>query len=236
MSFEQNCSLVIQGPYDDIGMSFIRNYENEKVISTWTHDVCKIGDLHGSNYKIIAEPLPDVSSIFNPTNFYYQCKSTLNGLKFCTKEYVIKVRFDEFFSNLHKVYEKALEVDKLIFLPIFFRKADFYPYHPSDHVICGKRSVLIEIYEECIRRCETFQHEGRGPETCFFTSFLSGVKKIEINNDPAVCRILMKECCDILHMNEVAPFIVNKNVEGPWVNNCSFQVPQIDVVNSINEL
>jgi len=119
-SFANNCSLLIQGPFDEKSLKFLNSYQNEIIYSTWKNDKLNFDIIENERIKVVAKELPDVKNIYNVTNIYYQCKSTLNGLLKCSKPYVIKLRSDSFYSNLNLLYQKSVPPVEDIVVALIF--------------------------------------------------------------------------------------------------------------------
>ena len=242
-SFTENCSLLIQGPFNERSLGYLDFYKNEIIFSTWKNNNLNIDISENERIKVVVEELPDVTNTYNVTNIYYQCKSVLNGLLKCSKPYVIKLRSDSFYSNLHLLHQKSLDLDKLIYLPICFRKSRLCLYHPSDHVFCYKREDMIKWFSYCVERLEQPGSSHAGNEMFLFRTFLTDFKKEILLNTVEHSNEMLKKYCDIIPMSEVKPFIVAMNhlklsESGRYLfeNDSSFQTPCIDVINSMNEL
>lgn len=242
-SFTENCSLLIQGPFNEKSLRYLDCYKNETIFSTWINDKLNTDFAENERIKVVAEELPDVTNIYNVTNIYYQCKSILNGLLKSSKPYIIKLRSDSFYSNLHLLYQKSLDSDKLIYLPISFRKSRLYLYHPSDHVFCYKREDMIEWFSYCVQKLEEPGSTHACNEVFLFKTFLTDSKKEILLNTVEHSNEMLKKYCDIIPMSEVKPFIVAMNQlklseSGRYLfeNDSSFQTPSIDVINSMDEL
>lgn len=82
---------------------------------------------------------------FNKSNIAFQSLSTIAGLEKCSKPFVIKIRSDEYFLNLHKIIED-IDITKVNFSNVYFRHFDTYPYHVSDHIILCDTKVLLETF------------------------------------------------------------------------------------------
>jgi hypothetical protein len=242
-SFTNNCSLLIQGPFNEKSFKFLDSYQNEIIYSTWKNEKLNFDIIENERIKVVTKELPDVKNIYNVTNIYYQCKSILNGLFKCSKPYVVKLRSDSFYSNLNLLYQKSLDLDKIIYLPISFRKSHSHLYHPSDHVFCYKREDMIKWFSSCIKRLEEPGSLYECNEVFIFRTFLRDLKKEFLLNTIEHSNEMLKKYCDIVTMSEVKPFIVCMNQlklsdTGRYIfeNDSSFQTPCIDVINSMNDL
>lgn len=231
--FIENCTLLIQGPNRNNYSKYRENYDNKIIVSTWESSFVNLDD----SIIFIEQPLPKLTyQIYNPQNLYYQCVSTLAGLKKCNTEYIIKLRSDEYFSDLEKLYLKSKATNKFVCLPIFFRKSFSVPYHISDHVICHKTSVLLDAYTSCLAKCSSGRTISFMPEVYFFKSWVEDNVLHEINWDRSLARIVTKNCVDIVNFDEIKEFRVVSNQAKKVYTDTSFQNLDYDIIKSINEL
>ncbi len=71
-------------------------------------------------------------------NLEYQLVSTLNGLNLTETKYAIKVRGDEYWTDIDKMFHSLKSDEKLLCSSMFFRPLNCpYPFHIGDHIICG---------------------------------------------------------------------------------------------------
>jgi hypothetical protein len=81
----------------------------------------------------------------NSQNKFFHFYSTELGLRNVSKDFVVKVRNDEFYSNLDPFFETVLNnPQKVTTGDVFFRRHDYYPFHPSDHLVGGKTEVMLK--------------------------------------------------------------------------------------------
>ena len=142
----KNVTLIIQGKVSQETIDFyIKKYPKLKVVvSTWSKHDLDLSKLPLS-YKVVTQPLPKEPGFQNQN---YQFISTLNGLHLSDTEYVIKIRGDEYFSNIEYIYDCITNTPQKIFCsPIFFRHWGFMKYHISDHIIAGKRENVLLMFE-----------------------------------------------------------------------------------------
>ena len=92
--------------------------------------------------------------INNEQNKYYHFFSVYLGLEACVTPFCIKMRSDEFYSNLEPIMAAATQnKDKLVTTDVFFRNATM-PIHPSDHLVAGKTSTMLETFKTAKLLCE----------------------------------------------------------------------------------
>ena len=94
--------------------------------------------------------------IYNFFNCYLQFYTTVSGLDSINTKYTIKVRSDEYYTDLSPIIErmKKSSEKKIITTNTFFRKTPSFPWHPSDHVIAGTTDNLKNIFKNCKDFCE----------------------------------------------------------------------------------
>lgn len=164
-------TLLIQGPLmEDTYKFYCRFYPDvPKVFSTWEGDesvgrwvgkyleemkrtdLKRSGVVHeGKNTTFMENKVP--KRFHERQNFDLQLTSTLSGLKFVHTKYVIKLRGDEWYSNLCHIEDMLLkDKEKILFVPIFFRRWDFIPFHISDHLIAGKKEDMKIMFGESLK-------------------------------------------------------------------------------------
>lgn len=148
MTAKDTC-LLIAGPFHQNTMKMAKMYENifdSIIISTYKSEDNNDLNLFKKTYsksekiKLIENPLPSVNELHNAQNIYFQCFSVVNGLEYCSANYVIKLRSDELYSNLDSLIA-TLPNDKLSTNNIFVRDVSYQPFHLSDHMIVGGGKV-----------------------------------------------------------------------------------------------
>ena len=106
MISKNELSIIIQGPLNEASLSNINNYKKYSsniIISCWqTDDICTIQD---SEITVLRNKLPDLERVKKhyadqSANHYYQLYSTHRGLALCDTSYTLKVRSDEYYSNI----------------------------------------------------------------------------------------------------------------------------------------
>jgi hypothetical protein len=142
----KNVTIILQGKVLQDSIDFlIKNYPQANVvISTWVDTELDFSNIPHT-YNVVLTKLP---SDGGHQNINYQVLSTLKGLQFVKTDYVIKLRGDEYYSNLDYVaYEIAMNPHKIYSSPIFFRHWSFMEYHISDHIIAGTTNNLNLMFE-----------------------------------------------------------------------------------------
>lgn len=144
-----NTSLLIAGPFHKNGLDMLENYVEKFhsiIISTYKDDTndalitVKNRFLGYSNIQIIENILPCIDGYHNSQNIYLQCFSVVNGLEECNSKFVIKLRSDEYYSNLEDIIT-LLPPNKISTNNVFVRDVSYKTFHLSDHVIVGGGKV-----------------------------------------------------------------------------------------------
>lgn len=142
----KNVTILLQGKILQDSLDFlVKNYPHANVvISTWVGSTVDFSSIP-QTYNVVFGKLPKDGG---HQNINYQILSTLNGLRFIETDYVIKLRGDEYYSNLDYVaYEIAMNPNKIQCSPVFFRHWSFMEYHISDHLIAGTTKNLKLMFE-----------------------------------------------------------------------------------------
>ena len=227
----EDVTLIIQGKlYQDSYDFYIKNYtEFPVIISTWSDCIIDFSNIP-NNFIVILAPLPLESG---KQNINYQLVSTLNALKRVTTPLVIKIRGDEYYSNIETIYNQIkMEQDKIHTAPIFFRAWQFAEYHISDHIIAGTKERVMLMFKESKKNFDTgemniskWKLEGKfhrwitteAPEERITKSYLNSIDPFRYDIIDGV--ILMKEHFDILDITKLFPYKIKANIwEAEWDN------------------
>lgn len=223
------------------------------VISTWGSEkevIDFIGKSMRPNIKIVAKELPRTTTDHrNESNRLYHFASTFNGLETIETEFTIKVRTDEYYSHLVPLIAMVhKEPEKIITNNVFFRKTNFYMYHPSDHLLAGKTKNLLEVFRECKHTAETvdmFRQDLR-PEQMIGTVYVIQKEKatnknfrINLHKNEEGLReatVLMKKYFNVINTQILGEFEVTANSFKKEWNTLAFTDIRYDVVDSMEEL
>jgi hypothetical protein len=211
----EDVTIVIQGRCELEQMNlWISNYSNWNVIlSVW--DDFNIDVNIPSNWKLIKSEYP-IRFADWCQNVDLQIVSTLAGLKEVTTKYVIKVRADEYYSGLDKVYNRAKEVyPKVVCSSIFFRPLYLYPFHISDHIIASTTDHLKIMFEKTYDNFTKGIRINSAPESHLGYGFLSTMENWDINKmgyqADNLSEEAMRKWFNIFDVNELTPFIATEN-------------------------
>ena len=128
------------------------------------------------------------------SNVYYQCKSVENALNAGMEktDFVIKLRTDEFYSNLSPVVDRLLaNPNKIVTNNVFLRDQKEFPYSISDHVI----GMSYENMDKTFRGLCFFMDTYRNLIST--TVFPKGNgsynnKSTYINTEPVICKMFLQ--------------------------------------------
>lgn len=220
----EDVTLVIQGRlkqecYD----FFIKNYKDFPVIiSTWVDNEVDFKNLP-ENFIVILSPYP---YDFGAQNLNLQLISTLNALKRVTTKYSIKIRGDEYYSNLQYIRNCiVVEPNKIHTSPIFFRAWQYAEYHISDHIIAGTTENLLTMFTQSKHNFDTgklniskWKKDGKffkwvtthAPEERITKSYLNAKEPFRFEKVDG--RILMMEYFNIIDIDLLHPYKIRANL------------------------
>jgi hypothetical protein len=228
----ENVTIVIQGRLiQDCYDFWIKNYTNcPVIISTWVDTEIDFTNLP-KNFTVILSPYP---YDFGAQNINLQLISTLTALERVKTKYVIKIRGDEYYSNLQYILN-SIRVDptKIHTSSIFFRAWQYAEYHISDHIISGTLDNLLTMFRETKLNFDTgkvnvskWKKDGKlfkwvtthAPEERITKSYLNAKEPFRFEKVDG--RILMKEYFDILDIELLHPYKIKANLfRKEWTEN-----------------
>jgi hypothetical protein len=214
----KNVTIILQGKILQETIDFfVKHYPNQNVVvSTWIGSKLDLSKLPQS-YNVILTKLPKNGG---HQNIAYQLLSTNNGLKCVETDYVIKLRGDEYYSNLEYVaYEIAMNPHKIHCSSVFFRHWEFMQYHISDHIIAGTTSNVKLMFEKTkfymdnnlvYNLRDGIKHQFWEPEINLTRSYLMTKEPERWGNMDG--RYLMIENFEILDIKKLEPYKVVANI------------------------
>lgn len=154
-SKEREYTILLQGVINPKTFNlWIKNYSDYKVVvSIWEDD--DLSDYNiPTNWKVVLNKYPLVR-FRKEANLDYQIITTLAGMGQVTDEWVIKLRADEYYSKLDKVFRKMKSnPEKIISSSMFFRKYGMFKFHCSDKLIGGKTENVIGMFESTLHNLQ----------------------------------------------------------------------------------
>lgn len=258
-------TMVIQGPIhrNMLTMCLLHPHINT-IISTWddpnwTHPTVReyLKSIERPNLQIIVNrPLKQekLDKVYNKQNRYLQFLSTSKGLMWSQTKYTIKIRSDEYYSDLTPLMYTLIQDDsKLVTNDVFFRRSEYLRYHPSDHIICGQTHKMKELFSKLMYDCQ-FNHDALkyAPFDQFdffiFVEQQIAMKWIEMHEKidqypykfPAKyseVKELMIKYFDIVNNSMLGDFFVVANSEKrTYINSFVYFDPAKDIQSSLEEL
>jgi|GEM_PF-2889860 len=143
-----NFTFLIAGPDHGSLKKLLKmngNVAREVVVSRWENGGNPLTPPHA---VVVSSNMPTaefLSSLHNSQNIYLQATTVLAGLEKVETPYVVKLRSDEFFSNLSRVIDD-FNPKKLLFANIFVRDVSYKAYHISDHLFVGRTDRLTQAF------------------------------------------------------------------------------------------
>jgi hypothetical protein len=220
----EDVTVIIQGRLMQDSYDFyIENYKDcPVIISTWVDNTIDFKNLP-ENFIVLLSPYP---YDFGAQNLNLQLISTLNALERVKTKYVIKVRGDEYYSNLQYVLNSIkVEPNKIHTSSIFFRAWQYAEYHISDHIIAGTLINMLTMFRESKNNFDTgkvnvskWKVDGNfhkwvtthAPEERITKSYLNAKEPFRFEKVDG--RILMKEHFDILDIELLHPYKIKANL------------------------
>lgn len=141
MNLQKEFTILIQGKLNQDCLEFYKNNysEFETIVSTWNDCKFDFSNLP-NNFKVIKNDIPIKPGF---SNVYLQLVSTQIGLNYVKTPFVIKIRGDEYYSNITKLCQYVKKnKNRIVTSPIYFRHPKDNPLHISDHVIAGLKTNL----------------------------------------------------------------------------------------------
>lgn len=219
-------TVIIQGRTDPECIAhYASKYAANCIVSTWEGD-----EVDPLGMRIVRSLKP---SDPGHQHSHFQIVSTLAGLRACETRWVIKVRGDEYFSNLEYVVEELKNTDKILTLPIFFRNHATYPFHPSDHLIAGTKRQMVMMYRSALRKRALKNWPWRViPEQLLGSSYLEAAEgKRKLTKDH------MLKHFDILNLDRMKNYRVSWNGGGKrFYNDFEQGVDGIPGITSMKDL
>lgn len=146
-----DCTILLQGRINDECLKlWIENHSDKKVILSiwndeeiWKYNIPSEWEIYVNQYPLVR--------FWEHANLDYQLITTLTGLNAVTTKYVIKMRCDEYWSNLENIYNRVLLNDKKIVTgSVFFREWGMYQFHCSDKILAGTTENIKSMFTKTV--------------------------------------------------------------------------------------
>lgn len=204
------------------------------VVSTWNSDNDIMYKYNLKTNVFIKKQLPEIhSQINNKQNRYLQFSSTLTGLENIKTKYTIKVRSDEYYSDLRPIISSLHEnSNKIVCNDIFFRKTKNFPYHPSDHLIASETDTLKKIFEKSIIDCENNLKLDLVPEQHYANNFIE-IMENKVPSDIETTNMLMKKYFCVVPTENLCDYCVSQG-EDYFINSQKYFKQDTDIKNIVD--
>ena len=222
----EDLTIIIQGRCEDETLKmWFENYSNHKVIiSTW-NDYTIPFDIP-SNWKLVKVDGVDFDSAGNGhmQNLEYQIVSTLNGLNLTETKYAIKVRGDEYWTEVDKIFHLLKSDEKLLCSSMFFRPLNCpYPFHIGDHIICGTVENMKIMLNKTKENLILNLRNNNTPESNLGMAYVQEKENYSIQKMFDICNTIswdsyMKKWFDIFDVNLLKPYIATQKDRGVRVH------------------
>ena len=220
----ETVSIIIQGKLNKRSIDTIPEYlkYGEVIISCWDNDDLSMLDKYKDKVKIIINKYSNAKTKQKKTGsqapWIFQNLTTLNGLNAASGYLCIKLRSDESYpildplinkfknnrdtkdpsTNLYKDY-------KIITSNIYFRHDRENKFHPSDHIIAGTKSRMLESFELSNSYC--YKPHTKFPEQliahAIINSYFDPVNKRRDRVKNENSKELMKKHFDIIRIKDL---------------------------------
>jgi len=214
--FQDNFTVLIQGPYNSISLNNVENYKKygKISISCWDgltrEQKSKLNSVDANWLSMV--PLPDIDKshgVLKDSTFFYAVNSIYNALKGVDTRYVIKTRSDEYYRNLDCFIDEFMKDDDKIVCGNIFVKNDT-PYHFGDHIFVCKTKDLLHAVESLVesyttgKRLQHWMKQGLNTaETILCYSILNQKQKIS----DATPREIFLQNVSIIDVNDADEFV-----------------------------
>ena len=263
----EDVTIVMQGPLVNYwnamaeGLAHIDEYlelVNAVIISSWDDSLDRFEPkklehaISRGNLTLVTDDINKYDDYYNNSNICYQVVSSLNGLKKVNTKYAIKIRCDEYYTDLSKLVDLIKSSpEKLTTSNFLFNPDSIEQFHPSDHVAGGYTENILGMYETAFDLCKKFTgtepisadqigisnyrniyNDGKvSPESFLCFSFLLN-KGVEIDCDNSIA--IMKEHVQMLPLSEVGEFLCN--IKGIGHKDYQIFLESIHGENSIEDM
>ena len=264
---DKSVTFIVQGSLTEEALRGVYNYKKlgKVIVSCWNVDPKHIIDKVPNDVELIVNKLKEDDS-YNFQNIKYHLDSTINGLKKVDTPFVVKVRGDEYFTNMKRfVASVYLNPKKLTVCNFFFRKSVLF--HPSDHMFGGSIETLMDMFSnskkmiagykknqnvkvEEIGLSKEYTFKWLTAEMTFCLSYLktkgvdviSDIKGMTTDEISSYHRNIIKQHYSLVRASELGYFLFrfksNTNREGPtaFTNEEDFVEYRIKSIRSLDEL
>lgn len=262
---EQDFTLVIQGPMHRNLITMCLLHPHIYTILSiwddpkWTHPTIQeyLEPIRRDNLELYINSPPKQSKlekVYNVQNRYLQFLSTHKGMSKVQTKYAIKVRSDEYYSDLSPIMRMfLLDDNKLVTNDVFFRRISYLRYHPSDHIMVAKTEKFKKLLELLMYDCEYNQNALKyAPfnqhDFFLFVEQQIGIKWVELHERNGIhpykipseyeeVKELMIKYFDIVSCSMLGDYYIVANSEKrTYINSQGYYDEAKDIIHSLEEL
>lgn len=185
----KDCTILLQGKINvETFNLWIENHKDSNVVvSIWEdEDLSKFKIPKG--WQVIVNEYP-IFRFREQANLDYQIITTLKGLYHVNTNWVIKMRCDEYWSNIDKIYTKIkTEPEKILSGSMYFRKWGMLKFHIGDKILGGTTENLKLMFESTIHNLQIGLWNTTNPEGQLGLGYIMGkdsdiqINKLNIDN------------------------------------------------------
>ena len=192
-------SILIQGPAspESDGFKILNKYKEHGNILVSCYEEDETQFLSEFDFvEVIKSETPILEEkvgVYHDSTFYYALYTTFKGLEKIKSEYTLKIRSDEYFSNLNPIIECiSKNPNKLVCGNIFYKPWRIKPFHMGDHIFACKTKTLLESYQRLLdmydkktNLIETFSEtaSGNSAESVLCKSILFSIDSLKLNQE-----------------------------------------------------
>ena len=150
-------SILIQGPAspESDGFKILNKYKEHGNILVSCYEEDETQFLSEFDFvEVIKSETPILEEkvgVYHDSTFYFALYTTFKGLQKIKSEYTLKIRSDEYFSNLNPIIECiSKNPNKLVCGNIFYKPWRINPFHMGDHIFACKTKTLLESYQRLL--------------------------------------------------------------------------------------
>ena len=153
INIHNDLDIIIQGPLNRASLDNIFNYKKfgTIIISHWKEDENSLIENLKNDSEIKIVTIPEVHPGVKLVSDYrlHQWQTTLEGLRLSTRKYSIKVRSDEYYTDLSPLINRfILDDDKMVTGNVFWKgNSGRHRFHISDHIMISKTETFWKSLE-----------------------------------------------------------------------------------------
>jgi hypothetical protein len=164
MQKNKDFTLIIHGPLTIYTMFTLYRYVHDFDIVVVAPKPTIKNNIVKEIDELVSSPGANISLVLygdvmregynNVQNKYLHFFSVNLGLNLSSSRYIIKMRSDEFYSNLTPFMESVKKYpNKITTNDVFFRNSKI-PFHPSDHLVGGTTENMKLVFQQAKLMCE----------------------------------------------------------------------------------